>query len=158
MQNSIYLNSFPSIIFFNEVSNVSNERSVALLDEGCYWVIVKCFIPFNLQEVLNSWLESEGPLSVTIKFGIPWIENKIWYSISNGRLLQTKFGKLLELNQSILSRNRKWLKTFFPRRNYQNQYEFSFMRLSLFSYQCIGARLQIHFVLYSGLGRCGRRE
>ena len=33
------------------------------------------FYTFNLQNLLNSSLTSEGPLSLTIKYGIPWIEN-----------------------------------------------------------------------------------
>ena len=69
------LTSFPSIIFFNVVLNVWTKHSAAPLDEGWYGAIIKCIIPFNLQIVLNSWLASEGPLSLTRKYSIPWMEN-----------------------------------------------------------------------------------
>ena len=55
---------------------------------------------------------------------------KIWYSMDRETTSQTidfcrrTYNSLWNLYQSISNRNHKWLKTFFPRRDQQNQYEF----------------------------------
>ena len=105
-----YLSCFNSNIFFHKALNAWTERLAAPLGEGWYRAITKYFIPSNLQNLLNS-NEGEGEVlfSLSIKYGIPWIENVI----SNDWLLQTKLYYSLELYQSIANKNCKRLKIFF---------------------------------------------
>ena len=65
---------FP-VVLFSPCLNDWTARSASPFVEGWYGADVTCRMPFLDMNSLNSLLTNDGPLSVTISCGNPWVEN-----------------------------------------------------------------------------------